>query len=96
MDTQDRLSERDLTPTVHVTDRGRRIHVRLTVPDPTRRPHPTVLLREAFPRHSDAVWLPARSCWSLPGHDRVRVCEWASRLGFRVVDEQDATLVRQT
>lgn len=59
--------ERDLTPTVHVTDAGRRIHVRLTVPDPTKRPHPTVLRREAFPRHGDAVWLPARSCWSLPG-----------------------------
>ncbi len=84
--------------TVHITDAGCRLHVRVTHPDRAIQDDARSSFRAAFPRHGQRVWLAGdptakepRGCWSIP-RAAWRVLEaWAVGQGYRVawVDPDD-------
>jgi len=85
--------------TVHVTDAGSRLHVRVTHPDRAIQDDARSSFRSCFPRHGQRVWLAGdptarepRGCWSIP-RAAWRVLEaWAVGQGYRVAwagDEGD-------
>ncbi len=86
------LSIHPLTTTVHVTDAGSRLHVRVTHPVYALQQDARDSFRSAFPRHGQRLWLHELSCWSIP-RAAWRVLEaWAVGQGYRVAwagDEGD-------
>jgi len=85
--------------TVHITDAGCRLHVRVTHPNRAAQDDARMSFRSCFPRHGQRVWLAGdptakepRGCWSIPRAAWRMLEAWAVGQGYRVVwagDEGD-------
>jgi len=77
--------------TVHITDAGCRLHVRVTHPVYALQQDARESFKAAFRTHSHRVWLHELSCWSIPRAAWRMLEAWAVGQGYRVawVDESD-------
>jgi len=75
--------------TVHITDAGCRLHVRVTHPDRAAQDDARMSFRSCFPRHGDRTWLHGEHCWSTPLFNRGKIENWAFSNGFTIVEKYE-------